>query len=106
MKKTEHYKGHRWTNDELRALMALWAAEKTLDEISAELNVTTFAVLKMVQKLRKNGVPLARRRRGNSSDRANKSWTQGEAAFCGQIQRVGIGYVTAKVFKTPHESVA
>lgn len=28
------------------------------------------------------------------------------AAFCGQIQRVGIGYVTAKVFKTPHESVA
>lgn len=27
-------------------------------------------------------------------------------AFCGQLQRVGIGYVTAKVFKTPHESVA
>lgn len=81
MKTTSHYKGHRWTNDELRQLMKMWAEEETLPLIATALNVTTAAVLKMVNKLRKNGVPLVRRKRGHVAGRSNRLWTQGEVEY-------------------------
>lgn len=81
MKKTTFYKGHKWTPDEVRKLMALWADEEPLPLIAEALNQTTSAVLKMVQRLRKEGIPLARRRRGHVAGRANKPWSQGEVEF-------------------------
>ncbi len=81
MRTTTHYKGHRWTTEELRTLMQLWAAKESLIEIAAKLNVTTASVLKMVQKLRKNGIPLERRKAGHVSGRVNQLWTQGEVEY-------------------------
>lgn len=81
MKTTTHYKGHRWTTEELRKLMQLWAAKEDLNVIVGLLNSTEAAVLKMVQKLRKNGVPLERRDRGHVAGRSNKPWTQGEVEY-------------------------
>lgn len=81
MKTTTHYTGHRWTTDELKQLMKLWAEETSLSEIAATLGVTTASVLKMVNKLRKNGVPLKRRTRGHIAGRSNQCWTQGEVEY-------------------------
>jgi len=81
MKTTTHYKDHKWTNEELRLLMRMWAEEKTLEEISEALNSTPYAISKMVVKLRRQGVPLARRKKGHVAGRKNASWTQGEVEF-------------------------
>jgi biotin operon repressor len=81
MKKTTHYKGHRWTTDELRQLMLAWAAGDGLYAIADSLNVTLSAVLKMIQKLRKNGIPMQRRHGGHVAGRSYRSWTQGEVEY-------------------------
>lgn len=81
MKTTKHYKGHRWTTDELRTLMQFWANGQELSAIAEKLNVTTYAALKMVNRLRKNGIPLERRTKGHVAGRVNKPWTQGEVEY-------------------------
>ena len=81
MKKTTHYKGHRWTTDELKQLMTMWAANKPLEEISSELKVTQVALLKQIQRMRKNGIPLSHRRNGHVAGRKNNNWTQGEVEY-------------------------
>lgn len=81
MKETIHYKGHRWTQEELVGLMAMWAEAKAPQEIADRLGVSAFAVAKMVVRLRKNGIPLERRRRGHPAGRANKPWTHAELEY-------------------------
>lgn len=81
MKETKFYTGHRWSNDELKQMMAMWAADDSVDAIATALNSSRTAVLKMVQKLRKNGIPLKRRTPGNNASRAWKPWTQEEISF-------------------------
>jgi biotin operon repressor len=81
MKKTIHYTGHRWSTAELRVLMQGWAAKASVSEIADQLHVSEFAVLKMVNKLRKNGIPLERRTKGNFAGRLWKLWTQGEVEY-------------------------
>lgn len=81
MKTTKHYHGHRWTTDELKQLMQRWADREPLADIAEALGVTQTAVLKMVQRLRTNGVPLERRTKGHIAGRSNKPWTQGEVEY-------------------------
>jgi biotin operon repressor len=81
MEETLHYKGHRWTNEELVKLMKYWAADATLDAIATELSSTKTSILKQVQRMRKAGIPLKRRRKGHITDRVNTSWTQGEVEY-------------------------
>lgn len=81
MKKTVHFTGHKWTTDELRKLMKLWADETPLDNIATELTSTRAAILKVVTRLRNEGVPLKRRNAGHVSGRSNKAWTQGEVEY-------------------------
>lgn len=64
MKTTRHYKGHRWTTDELKQLMALWQAGEVMETLMDRLNSTQSAILKMIQALRKQGIPLIRRDHG------------------------------------------
>lgn len=78
---TKHYTGHRWTTEELKLLMQLWASKEPISSIAEQLKSTTSAVLKMVNKLRKNGVPLERRTKGHIAGRANRLWTQGEVEY-------------------------
>lgn len=80
MKKTTLYKGHRWTTDEIRVLMKLWSDGAPLQGIAEQLNVSTASVNKTVLRLRKEGIPLERRKRGNQG-RSNKLWTQGEVEY-------------------------
>jgi len=81
MKKTLHHNGHRWTIAELKKLMALWANKEELNDIADTLNVSRYAVLKQIQRLRKEGVPLERRTRGHISGRHNRPWTQAEVEY-------------------------
>lgn len=81
MKTTTHYKGHRWTQEELVALMAMWAEGKSPQEIGVALGSTPFAVAKMVVRLRKNGIPLERRTRGHVAGRGQMLWTQSEVEY-------------------------
>lgn len=81
MKTTKHFHGHRWTNEELKNLMIMWAADDSLEKIASQLKVTTTAILKQVQRMRKQGIPLAIRRNGHVSGVKNKNWTQGEVEY-------------------------
>lgn len=81
MKKTVHYKGHRWTNEEIKLLMKMWGEERTIDEIGEALNTTRYALNKMVTRLRNEGVPLKHRTKGNTADRAFNLWSQGEVEY-------------------------
>lgn len=79
MKKQSH--GHRWTDDEIKSLMASWSENRHVNLIASDLNVSRAAVLKMVVRLRRNGIPLARRAKGHIAGRANKPWTQEEVEY-------------------------
>lgn len=81
MKQTEHNKGHRWTNEELKTLMNLWQNGNSTEEIATQLNSTKLAIGRMVVRLRKNGIPLARRTKGHVAGRSNKPWTQAEVEY-------------------------
>lgn len=81
MKTTSHYKGHRWTNDELKTLMKMWADDSSMDEIVKALNSTHRAILKQVQRMRTNGIPLKRRDNGHRNGVNNTLWTQGEIEY-------------------------
>lgn len=81
MKRTTHFKGHRWTTEELKLLMAMWAEDDPVPAIAEKLNATSAAVLKMVQKLRRQGIPLKRRTKGNVAGRSYKPWTQAEVEY-------------------------
>ncbi|MCK5602481.1 hypothetical protein KAR91_11440 [Candidatus Pacearchaeota archaeon] len=72
MKKTRHYKGHRWTTEELKTLMHMWANQETVEDIAKELNSTRYAISKMVVKLRLEGIPLERRGAGHVHGRSNQ----------------------------------
>ncbi len=82
MKKTTHFKGHRWTNDEMKLLIELWNnPEVPVKDIAVKLNVTHYAVLHHVGRMRKQGIRLLKRRAGNFAGRHNQTWTQGEVEY-------------------------
>lgn len=81
MKKTTHYKGHRWTEKETVELMQMWAADSSMSDIQSKLKSTRYAILKQVQRLRKSGIPLKRRDVGHKYGLVNKLWTQGETEY-------------------------
>ena len=82
MKETAFHHGHRWTDSELKMLMTRWQAGETPTDIAIVLGSTAHAISKMVVRLRKQGIPLTRRRRGHQiGQRAGKPWTQEEIEF-------------------------
>lgn len=81
MKKTTHYTGHRWTTEEMRTLMQMWANDEELKVIAEKLEVTTASILHTVNRLRHSGIPLKRRTRGHKAGRQYQLWTQGEVEY-------------------------
>lgn len=81
MKKTLFHTGHRWTTDELRNLMKMWADEEPLGAIAAAMSCTTAAINKQILRLRENGIPMKKRTKGHKAGRAYLPWTQGEAEY-------------------------
>lgn len=73
--------GHRWTNEELKSLLRMWNEGRDVDEIALTLGVTRFSVLKMSQRLRKEGIPMPRRTGGHKAGRSNMLWTQSEIDY-------------------------
>lgn len=82
MKKTTHYKGHRWTNEELKMLTELWhSKDLTTKQVAEKINVTHYALLHQVRRMRNAGIRLAKRRSGNFAERHNQAWTQGDIEY-------------------------
>ena len=79
MKTQQH--GHRWTEQELRTIISMWLNDVEFDEITARVNCSRAALQKVVQRLRKEGVPLPRRKNGHRAERVNKPWTQEEVEY-------------------------
>lgn len=76
--------GHRWTQAELLSLMQLWEADEHVSDIATSLGASTHAVVKMVGRLRAQGLPLKRRRKGRKigdRNRGGKPWTQAEVEY-------------------------
>lgn len=81
MKKTLFHTGHRWTTDQLRDLMKMWADEEPLETIANALHCSMSAINKQVLRLRESGVPMKKRTNGHKAGRANLPWTQGEVEY-------------------------
>ena len=83
MKTTKHRMGHRWTTGRDSHSDAPMEAEDQPDVaiIAAELGSTEAACYKMVVRLRREGIPLRRQRRGHVPGRTNKLWTQEEIEY-------------------------
>jgi len=73
--------GHRWTNEEIKGLMKMWAADMPVQEIATLLKSTKFAIQKMVTRLRQEGVPLKRRTRGRIAGRKGNPWSQSQIEY-------------------------
>lgn len=72
---------HRWTDAELKQLLAMWFDGKTVEEIAAAFNISPRGVNKCVQRLRANGITVPRRKAGNTAGRASKYWTPEEVEY-------------------------
>lgn len=81
MKTTKHRHGRRWSTEELKKLMTLWSEDVPLEEIASKLEATSHGILRMVQRLRADGIPLKRRVKRHKPGRSNKPWTQEEIEY-------------------------
>lgn len=104
MKTTTHYKGHRWTDGEIKTLMSMWAQGYPPAEIAEALNATPFAIAKMVVRLRKSGIPLTRRKRGHVAGRSNQPWTQAEVEYLvrRRRERATMDEIATDLGRTPY----
>jgi biotin operon repressor len=73
--------GHRWTNAEIKTLMAMWSNDASLKKIAAKIGVSTTAIGKMVVRLRGEGIPLKKRTRGHIAGRTNNPWSQSQIDY-------------------------
>lgn len=70
--------GHRWTTAELQSLIGAWLRGESTANICKMFSLSESGLNKLVQRLRKDGIPLPERRRGHKAGRRNCPWTQGE----------------------------
>lgn len=76
--------GHRWTQDEIITLMSMWDAGDHVDHIAKSLKSSTHSIMKMIVRLRQQGIPLKRRTRGRRlgpDNRRAQLWTQAEIEY-------------------------
>ena len=85
---------HRWTDDELKQLMAMWLNGDDIDAIAHVFGISTYAVNKQVLRLRQNGVPLPRRSPGHRAGRFNMPWTPEEVEYVVRRRNEGGTYET------------
>lgn len=74
-------RGHRWTDAEMQKLVGLWLQGTDVLDIAKEFTTTIHAINHVVHRLRKNGVPLPRRKQGHRAGRRNTPWTQEEVEY-------------------------
>lgn len=80
---------HRWTDTELKVLIAMWTSDKPIDEIASHFGVTRHAINAQVWRMRAQGVPIPRRTAGTKLGRAYANWTQEEIEFLVRRRRDG-----------------
>ena len=78
--KKQNY-GHRWTDEEFKKLIGGWLEGKSLDELGREFSCTRHGIHKAITRLRKDGIPLPRRKHGHAAGRKNCPWTQQEVEY-------------------------
>lgn len=105
VEKTPFYKGHRWTQEQIIAVMGMWQdAGLSPAEIADKVKSTPFAISKLVVRLRKQGIPLQRRRRGLVAGRTNQLWTQAEVEYLirRRRERATMDEIASELGRTPH----
>lgn len=70
--------GRRWTTEQFQELIGMWLRDVPMDEMCLHFDITVIGLNKLVQRLRRNGIPLPLRKRGHKAGRRNKPWTQEE----------------------------
>jgi biotin operon repressor len=81
MSKIAERHDRKWTDADMRKLIAAWLAGTELDAIAKQFDTTRYAISKLVLRMRRDGIPLPRRTKGHRAGRANKLWTQSEVEF-------------------------
>lgn len=81
MKKTQWYKGHRWTDAELTNLVADWCSGMAIEEIASKFGMTCRGINTQITRMRRNGIPVPRRINGHKAGRSNQPWTQEEIEY-------------------------
>ena len=80
---------HRWTEAELKTLIAMWVSDDDIEVIAKHFNVTRHAINAQVWRMRSEGVPIPRRRAGTQAGRSHTPWTQEEVEFLVRRRRDG-----------------
>jgi hypothetical protein len=96
--------GHRWTQEEMKALITLWGDDEPVEEIAKAFNVTVPGLNKVVCKLRRMGIPLQYRKRGNRAGRTGKLWSQSEVEYLirRRAEAITAHQIAAEMNRTPY----
>jgi transposase len=79
--------GHRWTEGELREFIGMYMREVDVKTVADHFGVTVASCSKIAVRLRKEGVPLPRRKQGHIAGRRNQPWTQEEVEYLTRRRR-------------------
>lgn len=71
-------RGHRWTTEEMQELIGLWMSGHDVAVIAKHFGISYSGLIKVVIRLRSNGIPLPLRKKGHRAGRKNLLWTQEE----------------------------
>lgn len=73
--------GRRWTTEQLMKLTGMWLRGDDVQDIASAFATTTFAINKVISRMRADGIPMPRRKKGHRAGRHNKPWTQSEVEY-------------------------
>jgi biotin operon repressor len=73
--------GHRWSEAEMRELIGMWLSDRPIEEMALRFGVRPRSIYKIAGRLRRDGVPLPKRKLGHVAGRHQKPWTQEEVEY-------------------------
>jgi transposase len=72
---------HRWTETEMRELIGMWLSDKPTEDIARHFGVRPRTIYRLAGRIRREGVPLPKRKLGHVAGRHQKPWTQEEVEY-------------------------
>ncbi len=79
--KSTHKSGTKWSEQQMLAFVGMWIEGKDIEDIANHFNVSRHAINTLATRMRREGVPLPRRKAGHVAKRRNTPWTQEEVEY-------------------------
>lgn len=73
--------GHRWSEAEMREFIGLWMSNADILDMAKLFSVRPRTLYRLAGRLRREGIPLPKRKQGHVAGRHQKPWTQEEVEY-------------------------